>query len=77
MNDFLALTLRGELPPTTSGETAELHWRWLDEGVLELTPRAGYRRAVALSAGVHGNETAPIELLDALVGDLLAGRLTL
>lgn len=77
MTDFLAQTLRGELPPTTAGETAALHWRWRDEGVLELTPRAGYGRAVVLSAGVHGNETAPIELLDALVGDLLAGRLNL
>ncbi|MFP1928524.1 succinylglutamate desuccinylase [Lonsdalea quercina] len=77
MNDFLALTLRGERPSTTAGETAALHWRWRDEGVLELTPRAGYRRAVVLSAGVHGNETAPIELLNALVGDLLAGRLNL
>lgn len=30
-----------------------------------------------MSAGVHGNETAPIELLNQLVGDLLAGRLPL
>lgn len=27
-----------------------------------------------MSAGVHGNETAPIELLNQLVGDLLTGR---
>ena len=30
-----------------------------------------------MSAGVHGNETAPIELLNQLVGDLLIGRLPL
>lgn len=30
-----------------------------------------------MSAGVHGNETAPIELLNQLVGDLLTGRLPL
>lgn len=28
---------------------------------------------VVLSAGVHGNETAPIELVDDLVGDLVSG----
>ncbi|EHD21719.1 MULTISPECIES: succinylglutamate desuccinylase [Brenneria] len=74
MNDFLALTLRGALPRQTSGETAGLHWRWWREGVLELAPDSGYQRAVVLSAGIHGNETAPIELLDRLVNDLLAGR---
>ena len=47
------------------------------EGVLELTPRQPHRQAMVMSAGVHGNETAPIELLNQLVGDLLAGRLPL
>ncbi|RLM21274.1 succinylglutamate desuccinylase [Brenneria alni] len=77
MNDFLALTLRGDDPQPTHGEAAGLHWRWWGEGLLELTPDAGYQRAVVLSAGIHGNETAPIELLDRLVNDLLAGRLAL
>ncbi|MFC3395355.1 succinylglutamate desuccinylase [Brenneria rubrifaciens] len=74
MNDFLALTLRGALPRPTRGETAGLHWRWWEEGVLELAPKTEYHRAVVLSAGIHGNETAPIELLERLVNDLLAGR---
>lgn len=30
-----------------------------------------------LSAGIHGNETAPIELLNQLVNDLLSGSRTL
>ena len=30
-----------------------------------------------VSAGVHGNETAPIELLSQLIGDLLSGHLPL
>ncbi|MCG8708229.1 succinylglutamate desuccinylase [Brenneria sp. 4F2] len=74
MNDFLALTLRGDAPPLRDGETDALRWRWLGEGMLALTPRGGYRRAVVLSAGIHGNETAPIELLSGLVDDLLAGK---
>lgn len=77
MNDFLALTLRGETPAQRNGERHGLRWRWLGEGLLELTPLAGYRQALALSAGVHGNETAPIELLNQLTDDLLAGRLPL
>ncbi|WP_265567252.1 succinylglutamate desuccinylase, partial [Serratia grimesii] len=42
-----------------------------------LTPRQPYRQAMVMSAGVHGNETAPIELLNQLVGDLQTGRLPL
>lgn len=47
------------------------------KGYWRLTPRQPYRQAMVVSAGVHGNETAPIELLNQLVGDLLAGRLPL
>ncbi len=39
--------------------------RWLGEGILQLLPTAPWRQATILSAGVHGNETAPIELLPA------------
>ncbi|KAA9000103.1 succinylglutamate desuccinylase [Affinibrenneria salicis] len=74
MNDFLALTLSGEAPTVTRGENDSLRWRWLGEGLVELTPKAAWRQSLALSAGVHGNETAPIELLNNVLNDLLAGR---
>lgn len=77
MIDLLPLTLGGNEPAEWQGETPQLRWRWQGEGVLELTPRQPYRQAMVVSAGVHGNETAPIELLNQLVGDLLAGRLPL
>ncbi len=53
----------------------------LDRGVISFEP-AGYGllgqplKSLVLSAGVHGNETAPIELVDALVNDLVSGRQT-
>lgn len=73
MQNLLAQTLAGTTPANPHGETATLRWRWLGEGLLELCPMQGYRQAVVLSAGIHGNETAPIELLDQLVTEILTG----
>ncbi|MBW0147440.1 succinylglutamate desuccinylase [Marinobacter arenosus] len=46
-------------------------------GVLELTPPASRpnpnHEALIISAGIHGNETAPIEVLNGLVNELLEG----
>ena len=47
---------------------------WLDDGVLLLEPAGRGRRAQrAGSAGIHGDETAPIELLSLLVRDIAHG----
>jgi succinylglutamate desuccinylase len=73
VNNLLALTLAGTSPATPEGENAALRWKWLGEGLLELSPLEGYQQAVVLSAGIHGNETAPIELLDRLVNEIFAG----
>jgi len=74
MFDLLALTLAGQAPANQQGDNLNVHWRWLGEGLLEITPHQTYRQAVVLSAGIHGNETAPIELLNQLVNALLAGE---
>lgn len=74
MFDFLQMTLSGQEPLEHSGSNFNLRWHWLAQGVLELEPWHGYRKSVVLSAGIHGNETAPIELLAALVSDLLHGK---
>lgn len=77
--DFLQQTLQG-LPPTVT------HWQqhgvqaeWLGHGLLQLQPHTLPANAdnLLLSAGVHGNETAPIEVLAGIVNDLLAGHLPL
>ncbi|WP_315709132.1 succinylglutamate desuccinylase [Brenneria uluponensis] len=72
--NFLSLTLQGESPVIKQGETSTLCWQWLAEGILALWPKAVYRQAVVLSAGLHGNETAPVEMLNQLVTELLSGQ---
>lgn len=53
---------------------AEIEARWLADGVLQLLPQRPWRQATIVSAGIHGNETAPIELLLEIVHALSQGR---
>lgn len=78
--DFLAFTLSGGQPGASDrqGECADgVRYAWHAEGVLELTPTrtAGEHatNSMLVSAGVHGDETAPIELLSRLVADIARG----
>lgn len=73
MFDLLTMTLSGDAVPEPAGQTTGLDWQWRGEGILELSPRQPCETAVVISAGIHGNETAPIELLNQLVGELLEG----
>lgn len=50
---------------------------WLADGVVSLTPSQPYDKAIVISAGIHGNETAPIEILEQIYQDILASRLPL
>lgn len=87
--DFLAFTLAGEQPDAgeASGECGlrdgadGVRHAWLGDGVLQLEPlsqgSASATRSVLTSAGIHGDETAPIELLSQLVADLARGALPL
>jgi len=84
LDDFLAFTLAGDPPAVTDGACADgaVRWQWRGDGLLALEPAAGEigaaaRASVLVSAGVHGDETAPIELLSMLVRDLAAGTLPL
>ncbi|KNC94923.1 succinylglutamate desuccinylase [Trabulsiella odontotermitis] len=77
MKDFLELTLAGRLPRTFHGDTAFFRWHWLECGILQLTPHQPVERSLVLSAGIHGNETAPVEMVDQLLHRLFAGELAL
>jgi len=82
LDDFLAFTLTGGAPAEQDGACAggAVRWQWLGDGLLAFEPAAAdaaTRASVLVSAGVHGDETAPIELLSMLVRDLAAGTLPL
>ncbi|MBR9870393.1 MAG: succinylglutamate desuccinylase [Gammaproteobacteria bacterium] len=79
--DWLSHTLShasSVLPETTTQLADGTHVVRIATGVLWLTPPADRenpnREALIVSAGVHGNETAPIEVLNGLVLELLAGK---
>lgn len=51
------------------------HLAFLDTGVLKISCAGKAKHRVVISAGVHGNETAPIEIVDALIDDIVQGTL--
>jgi succinylglutamate desuccinylase len=70
LGKLLELTLAGREPAEKIQLTqAGVRLHWLAEGALEVTPPAGDDNGfdLLLSAAIHGNETAPIELLDKLL----------
>jgi succinylglutamate desuccinylase len=78
-SDFLASTL-------ASASASRQHWKLADgttvcilaPGAIELTPaHIPDADRILLSSGIHGNETAPIEVVNALLNDILQGRLSL
>ena len=77
MDNFLAITLAGATPEKTQGTTHGFDWQWIGHGILELMPLAPVEHSLVLSAGIHGNETAPVEILDSLLSRLFSGELAL
>ncbi|WP_372876177.1 succinylglutamate desuccinylase [Pseudomonas sp.] len=78
LGKLLELTLAGHEPAAKIQLTPEgARLRWLAEGALEVTPPVASDNGLdlLLSAGIHGNETAPIELLDRLLRGIARGEL--
>ncbi len=75
MNDYLQHVLSGESSDLSEGKNEFLSWRATGEGILELTPSGPVAaNSLVVSAGIHGNETAPVEILNPIVSQLLAGK---
>lgn len=78
LGKLLELTLSGHEPAEKTQVTAKgVRLRWLAEGALEVCPaeQADCGRDLVLSAGIHGHETAPIELLERLLHGIASGTL--
>ncbi len=78
LSQWIDLTL-AERVPEAEGRLPFGRYRLLGPGILELLPSEcqAQARACVISVGVHGNETAPIELLGELLSRLEAGSLRL
>ncbi|MFE4109801.1 succinylglutamate desuccinylase [Kosakonia sp. YIM B13611] len=74
MDNFLAATLAGDIPRKMSGESGGIHWLWHEQGILELIPKQAVGRSLVISCAIHGNETAPVEMLDLLLKNVLSGE---
>jgi succinylglutamate desuccinylase len=75
LDDFLAFSLEGDAPSIKSGTTRSgVRWTWQAQGVVLFEPARKPTHSVLASAGIHGDETAPIEMLSRLVADIANGR---
>ncbi len=78
LGKLLELTLAGREPAEKTQLTVDgVRMRWLGEGALEVRPPEVRDNGMdlLLSAGIHGNETAPIELLDELLHGIAKGEI--
>lgn len=77
MFDFLAETLAGDNVETRCGTTSEIHWFRPEVGVMIFEPKGGYEKNIVISVAIHGNETAPIEIINHLITAILSHQYTL
>ncbi len=79
LEEWLDVSLEGQTPGKPEDRVTGGHYRLLAPGILELRPDTPTRQANAcvLSVGIHGNETAPIELLGDCLARLEAGLISL
>ncbi len=79
LSEWIELSLENTCPATHSGRLRGGRYTLLAPGILELTPTECREtaRACVLSVGIHGNETAPIELLGSCLARIEAGLLPL
>jgi len=76
--DFLEITRQfsKEINYKFSFELTNAHIHILDTGVLVVEPKdnANVEKEIVISSGIHGNETAPIEMVNQLVQEIILGQ---
>ena len=79
LDNWLDQLLDDVAPSSDHGRLPFGHYRIHGPGILELTPNQTLpdARACVLSAAVHGNETAPVELVGELLARLESGLVRL
>jgi succinylglutamate desuccinylase len=76
--NFLDFVLDGKKPALTEGTLPSgVKWTWLGDGIVRFEPEGAVLQSVVASAGIHGDETAPIEILSMLVADIASGKAVL
>lgn len=76
-DDFLQWTRDNEWGVTDSFHTQLADGTGIsvwDSGVMVVTPAQAGDKDIVLSAAVHGNETAPVEICRDIINDILAGK---
>ncbi|RNC77428.1 succinylglutamate desuccinylase [Piscirickettsia salmonis] len=81
--DFITTTLEhihSDFPPASTTLNNQTQVTLIDNGILAFEPlnntKSQDKYDLILSSGIHGNETAPIELCNILVKELLSENLT-
>lgn len=71
------LDLDNEMPARQLELVSGASVKLLQRGVLEVTPYAmsDNSKSIVISTGIHGDETAPMELIDSIISDILSGEL--
>ncbi|MDN7180166.1 succinylglutamate desuccinylase [Caballeronia sp. SEWSISQ10-4 2] len=79
--NFLDFVIDGKKPALTEGTLPTgVKWTWLGDGIVRFEPQGAegeVLQSVVASAGIHGDETAPIEILSMLVADIASGKAAL
>ncbi|KZN57715.1 succinylglutamate desuccinylase [Pseudoalteromonas luteoviolacea] len=77
--DFLTITRENEfsLEPSQFTLANGTEVKVIDTGVIEFTPKCKTSKDIVFSSAVHGNETAPIEICDELIQQIILGKLEL
>ncbi|WP_196138084.1 succinylglutamate desuccinylase [Aliikangiella sp. G2MR2-5] len=76
-NGFIELSSKknAEIAPEWLQLPNKVSLKYLCQGILEVKPAQLAKKSVVISCGVHGNETAPIEIVSGLISRIVTGSI--